>query len=185
MTGLDCLRKEMKIRGCTKSQIDSSTAAIVLDILADSGNKYKELWQKEEHASERLKALEGEMYNFENQSRHLRETVTKLKNELDVLMSHKAFCQDYIDEFNKSLEECETAEGRDALRVAQMFTNSVEINTKYDNTTYIVGLASILSGEKINPITELKKINKKLSSELEIEAMNLRIKQLRTEVRYE
>ena len=44
-----------------------------------------------------------------------------------------------------------------------MFINSTDVNTKYDNTAYIIGLASILSGDtNSSPIAQLKKINPKL-----------------------
>jgi hypothetical protein len=43
-----------------------------------------------------------------------------------------------------------------------MFVNTVSVETKYDNTAFIIGLAAILSNGRINPISELKKINKKL-----------------------
>ena len=70
--------------------------------------------------------------------------------------------EEYVDKFNKSLEECETAEGRDTLRTAQMFVNTVDIETCYDRTAYIIGLASILSNGRMSAIDELKKINKNL-----------------------
>lgn len=76
---------------------------------------------------------------------------------------------DYIESYAsrgkqpyKALDECETAGGKDMLRLAQMFVNSVDVNSKYDNTAYIIGLAGILSGNKVAPIPELKKINRKL-----------------------
>ena len=53
-------------------------------------------------------------------------------------------------------------EGRDTMRIAQMFVNMVDVDTKYDNTAYIIGLAAILSRGGISAIDELKKINKKL-----------------------
>ena len=48
------------------------------------------------------------------------------------------------------------------MRIARMFVNMVDVDTKYDNTAYIIGLAAILSRGGINAIGELKKINKKL-----------------------
>jgi hypothetical protein len=46
-----------------------------------------------------------------------------------------------------------------------MFVNSVNIDSKYDNTAFIVGLAAILSNGECGAISELKKINPKLFDE--------------------
>ena len=43
-----------------------------------------------------------------------------------------------------------------------MFIDSVDVATKYDNTAYIIGLASILSNGSMDAIAELRKINNKL-----------------------
>ena len=66
----------------------------------------------------------------------------------------------YIDKFFAALNECETPEGRDALKKAQMFVNSVNIKTVYDNTAYINGLAAILTkGESATVADGLEKID--------------------------
>ena len=70
--------------------------------------------------------------------------------------------EEYIKKFLDSIEKCETAEARDTMKTAQMFVNSVDVDTKYDNTAFIIGLASILSNGQINGIDELKKINKNM-----------------------
>lgn len=48
--------------------------------------------------------------------------------------------------FGKSLEAMETPEARDQLKTAQLFTNTVKIQSKENNTAYIQGLAQILCG---------------------------------------
>jgi hypothetical protein len=53
---------------------------------------------------------------------------------------------------------CETPQGRDAMRAAQVFANSVNIQTCYDNNAFIIGLASILAGKEMAPIDVVKKI---------------------------
>lgn len=45
-----------------------------------------------------------------------------------------------------------------------MYINTVNINTKYDNTAFIVGLSAILTQTSFEPIKELKKINKNLQT---------------------
>ncbi len=69
---------------------------------------------------------------------------------------------EYIEKFNKSLDECDTKEGRDALRLAQVFVNSVDTNTDQNNTAFINGLACILSrGECGSLFNGFKKLNAK------------------------
>lgn len=162
MTGLDCLREEMEKRGLKKVQIESRTAAVVLDILANSGDKYEQMQKNESDKSAKLKSIESEVRWHEQQLRYLKKAVDEWNKEAEKAREHRKHCEAYIDEFNKSLQECETAEGRDAMRTAQMFVNTVSVDTKYDNTAYIIGLASILSNWNTNAIDQLKKINKEL-----------------------
>jgi chromosome segregation ATPase len=162
MTGLDCLREEMEKRGLTKSQIESKTVAVVLDIIANSGHKYMEIWKNEAIESKKLNDLRHEVQGCKNEIENLKSLISKLNREEAEEEKHRIHCEDYIDEFNKSLMECESETGRDSMKAAQMFVNTVSVDTKYDNTAFIIGLASILSKGGMNPIGELKKINKKL-----------------------
>ena len=162
MTGLDCLREEMKNRGMRQSQIESQVVPVILDIIAESENKYAEMWREEVAETTKLKELRSEIRSAEHRLDYLNRLVGKMEQEEEEAEKHREHCEDYIDEFHKALEACETADGRDIMRVAQMYVNSVSVDTKYDNTAYIIGLAAILSGGKINAIEELQKINKKL-----------------------
>jgi len=162
MTGLDCLREEMMNRGLTKRQCDSKVVAVVLDILANAGNEYQKAWECEQQYTKKLMHLENELNKIDYKIRRKENELFTYQRQIETAKENREHCEDYIDEFNKSLQECETAEGRDAMRTAQMFVNSVDVDTKYGNTAYIIGLASILSGGKVQAIQELKKINKKL-----------------------
>lgn len=159
MTSLDCLREELKRRGMINAQIESTVVAVVLDIVANSGDKYTKIREAEHETSKRLKELEWQVENAERRLRSMRIEEEELRQRREQF-------EDYIDKFNKGLNECETAEGRDAMRTAQVYINSVDVDTKYDNTAYIIGLASILSNGKISAIEELQKINKKIPSRL-------------------
>lgn len=174
MTGLDCLRDEMKKRGMTKSQIESNVVAVMLDILANSENKYSEMWRTEAHETERLKEIRKDIRSEEWTLGYLKRERETLEKEVASVKEQRKHCEDYIESFYKSLEKCETQEGRDALRSAQMFINTVNINSKYDNTAFIIGLASILSKGGINAIAELEKINKKLPTIKEWEEVQVR-----------
>ena len=92
-----------------------------------------------------------------------REAVQREINEMRAeFRGEKEVVKKYIEKFERSLSECETPEGRDAMRKMQIFINNVNVETKYDNTAYIVGLSAILGNSPISPVDELKKINTKL-----------------------
>ena len=165
MTGIDCLRGELEQRGLTKSQIDSKVAAVVLDVVAGSGDKYSSMWKAEENESERLKMLRRETRTAESRLEFTRRRLAGYEQDEKEALERREHLEDYIETFQKTLVECNSESGRDAMRAAQMFVNTVTVETKYDNTAYIIGLAAILSQGKINAISELKKINKKLPGE--------------------
>ena len=71
--------------------------------------------------------------------------------------------QKELRELLAKLDECETAESRDLMKRAQLFIDSVNVETKYDNTAYIAALGAILSAPgSFDCIGELKKINRKV-----------------------
>ena len=159
MTGLDCLREEMAKRGCNKAQIESKAVAVVLDILSNGGTINTDVWE----AEHKLKWCKYEHQAEENRhEREIKSIQTRLANMREQTTSLMEEAREYIEAFNKSLSECESAEGRDAMRRAQVFVNSVDVDTKYDNTAYIIGLAAILSDGKMGAINELKKFNPKM-----------------------
>lgn len=155
MNGLDCLREEMEKRGLTKAQIESKVAAVVLDILSQSGDKYTKMWQEEQEQTERERSARKEAAYYE---RRASSAIITIKNAERLLSE----MQQYMDTLFDALNKCETPEERARLKAAQMFVNSVNVNTKYDNTAYIIGLAQILAGGNLDGIEELKKINPKL-----------------------
>ena len=164
MTGLDCLREELEKRGLSKAQINSKVAAVVLDVVARSGDKYTQMWKSEEEASKRERELEIAIMRAESRLQDLEIRILNAKGALDLYEEKKRKVEEYVNKFIDSLSDCETPEGRDTMRIAQMFTNSVSVDTKYDNTAYIIGLAAILSKGGISAMDELKKINKNMPS---------------------
>lgn len=164
MTGLDCLREELEKRGLSKAQINSKVAAVVLDVVARSGDKYTQMWKSEEEASKRERELKNAIMCAESRLQGLEISILNAKGALDLYEEKKRKVEEYVNKFIDSLGDCETPEGRDTMRIAQMFTNSVSVDTKYDNTAYIIGLAAILSKGGISAMDELKKINKNMPS---------------------
>lgn len=163
-TGLDCLKEEMLCRGCTKQQTETKTVAIVLDILANTDTIHTDIYK----AREELNHLHAKSEELSRQVSERKEQLRSLYREehKDLEETRKIIeeIHEYVDKFDKSLIECETPEQRDKMRTVQFFLDNTNINTKYDNTAYIVALGAILSDGRINPISELQKINKKLDS---------------------
>ena len=168
MTGRQIFITEMQKRGMTNQQINSKVLAVALDILSDN----------EDLIFEMVKDLEDKVVELKSEIRRYEEMATKAEteylkkkkqfNDFEIALANSALqiwrdSATYIAEWLESLKNCETAEGRDLMRKAQVFINSTDVNTKYDNTAYIIGLASILSGDtNSSPIAQLKKINPKL-----------------------
>ena len=155
MTGLELLREELKKRGFNDHNVNGKLVAAVLDILSNTDHVYSDMVKAEQE----LDAV---------RRRVKRMTLEYLRREHELEKAEQDFKQarwemvQYIEKFNSALSECETAEGRDAMRRAQMFVNSVSVGSKYDNTAFIIGLASILTNGSIGAIDELKKVNPKL-----------------------
>ena len=150
MTGLEMLKQEMLKRGCTKAQTESKLVAIVLDIVAETGTAYTDLLE----AEERMKKINNAEADLRKREKALEEAKEKFRAEKE---KFRAETGDYVEDFKNLLRDCETAKARDALRVAQMFTDSIDIKTAYDNTAYINGLAMLLCGQEIPKSIALRK----------------------------
>lgn len=144
MTGLEMLKQEMLKRGCTKVQTESKLVAIVLDIVAETGTAHTDLRE----AEQRVKEIEDEAAAVSRRWEKYAEADKEFREGV----------KEYVEDFKALLRQCETAKARDALKVAQTFTDSVEIKTVYDNTAYIKGLAMILCGQEIPAPIALRKV---------------------------
>lgn len=166
MTGLECLKEELLKRGFTKAQTESKIMLGVLDILANAGGRYNDLDKLDKEKAEVLKQIA----QLKQACAQCESQLSTLRRDKETLIKQINSCADkrygeakqYIDAFMKALGECETPQGRDTLKAAQMFINSVSVDTKYDNTAYIIGLASILSQGNTGAIDQLHKINPKV-----------------------
>ena len=157
-TGLELLRKAIIERGCTKAQAESKVVAVVLDIISGGSGVYTDTAAallRLEELNSTISVRERDLDDMKR--RHDRELFRVSEKEDEVV--------EYIEEFEKRLQECETAEGRDAMRTAQLYVNMCNINSKYDNTAFIIGLSEILSRGGIGAIDTLKKMNPKLFEE--------------------
>lgn len=172
MTGLEMLKEEMLKQGASKSQVNSQTLILAVAVLAQN-EEYITLFEKEKELGSiqfQINNIIREIQDAKDDLKRWKEELQKIKSEsTDVfdesigrIMKIRKEAQQYIDDFYETIEKCETPQERDKLKVAQMFVNSVTIDTKYDNTAFIIGLASILSGGNVSAINELRKINPKI-----------------------
>lgn len=163
MTGLDCLKQELRNRGYKQQQIESKIVVDILDILANSDGKYSDIHKLEHY----IRTMDGEIASMNAQYAKSKRRAAEFEQKKDEIVKEindrAELCikekKEYIDKFFQAIEECETPEGKDTLKKAQMFVNTVNLNTKYDNTAFIIGLASILAQGNVAPIEELRKIN--------------------------
>lgn len=185
MTGIELMREKMLEKGMNKAQTTAKAVTVILEILAESqGHEFLDIWEKEKETEElekRLDLLKSSAKNYaegalrekkdyyfwkekaKNAHQEWIDKTEKLEVELETKRNRIiADTKEYMEKFNKMLTACETEQGRDMLRTAQFFVNNVNIDTKYDNTAYIAGLAAILSKGSINSLEALSKINTKL-----------------------
>lgn len=148
-------QNKLLLRGVNKQAVDGPTVAKAYDIIAGAEETTIADYQ------ESIKDLQKTLEFLEDKERITRAREDRLRELAEEISELKEEAIAYITRFNDSLKECETAEGRDAVRKLQLFVNAVEVETKYDNTSYITGLWAILSGEKVTAIDQLKKMNPK------------------------
>lgn len=132
MTGLDCLKEELYNRGMTRQQVESKVVPVVLDIVAGEVDKFTNYATADKELSER------------NMRLNAREVWIKTYEDEIKTMCNKT--KSYVDGFFDALTKCETPEGRDRLKAAQTFINTVNVQTPQNNTAYIFCLGAILSG---------------------------------------
>ena len=162
MTGLDCLREEMEKRGANKAQIESKTATMVLDILSEANGRYEDLAKLEadiKDCEDYLQKMKSQIYDYEQRVAYLYHKIQSSQEEIQKEIDKKyGEAIAYIEEFHKCLKECETPEGRDAMRRAQVFVNSVNIENERNNTYFIQGLAMVMANNPIGNITKYEKV---------------------------
>ena len=171
MTGRENLIEELRSRGATKAQLNSKLIPLMLEILSESDGEYLRIYELEQEIASKERNLQALQANIQI-AKHKLEDFRKLTQaEIEKLKLARNDFEEDMKTFTQSLAECETAEGRDTIRTAQLYIESVDISTAYDNTAYIIGLASILSNGNVGAMQTLQKINKKLP----LSAIDIRI----------
>lgn len=133
---LEELKQEMIKRGRPKSQVNSKTVALVLDILADSGTAFIDAWEAEEKTRVETARLESERQSLKRQI----DEYEKMRKATEASFAGKTA---YIKDWYETIKATETAEGRDTMRKAQFYIN--EVRTIATPATYADGLARILA----------------------------------------
>ena len=154
MTGLECFQQEMMKRGCSKTQVESKAVAIALDILSKDSDCTFSLIRE---AKEEFRILKGQT------ERELKAAEHRKK---EILMCYEPLwkqTREYIERFMTALDSCETPEGRDRIRAAQVYANTAILETKYDNTVYNNWMGALLCGATaFEGLSKIEKVNPKI-----------------------
>lgn len=148
---LDEMKEELIKRGVSAN---AKCIPHVMDIMTQD-DKYWDLARIDEEIEKKKNELKCLGSKLHLATIEYEDRLKTSKAELDE-------CVKYIEDWYENLCQCESAEGRDKMRAAQVFANTCNIKTCYDNTAFIVGLASILSGETMSPIEAIRQINPRL-----------------------
>ncbi len=165
MTSKELLVQEFMKNGYTSESsarqgVNSKAAETLLGIIANNPDKYFQADDLEKD----IVRLTKERDNLKRSVDYLRRDIDVLKSTLAQMREEEASFVERTDEYINGLLNAETAEGRDAMRKAQLFVNSVDIDTKYDNTAFIIALGEILAQSPAGgAIDKLKKINNKFA----------------------
>jgi chromosome segregation ATPase len=133
--------------GLSKAQVNCKATEATFVVCANNP-EVTELYEVEKRIEKAKRELDNIRYDASNEEQRLRSLKSRYQAQECRAQEIQEETNKYIDEFNDALKNCETAEGRDTLRLAQMFVNSVDIESVQNNTAYINGLACILSGGK-------------------------------------
>ena len=170
--GREEISRRMIALGATKQMAESKTVDFVIAAMTDD-RRFKDALNLDLEIGVVKRELENLRSEISPRKRELQCLQDSIENGTDLFgyaqQQKIDELEHAISEFSKALSECETKEGRDTIRLAQTFINSVNVDTKYDNTAFIVGLAGILSNTKVDCVSELSKINTKLPQVLKEE----------------
>ena len=154
MTSLEELKQEMILRGAKANQVNGKTVAMVLDILSNSNSINTNEWESEQKVKrleERKSQINKEIERLNEEAKKARELKdTELRNVYKNIEERERGIQDmiqYCKDLKQSIEQCETEEGREKVRLAQVFRNSVNVGIGVaDSAAYVLGLAMLLTG---------------------------------------
>lgn len=124
------MQSEMRKRGATRQTTNCVTARMCYDILSGAGTVFEDIPQAEKALAKIKDACE-----FERRRLSCKQEAIEKRERT-------------VRELSAKLQEAQTEEAKDRIRLAEYFKANCEISTKYDNTAFINGLAAILAGKK-------------------------------------
>lgn len=156
MTGLDCLKQKlMENYKLTEKQAEQAVGLTnvhrILETLAmEEGLLEKvaveDIRRREEDIARRERELANAKSRFYNHE--IREAREKLREE--EYQHRKEFDRlKDLERLEAQIAALETPEAKDRLRMYEMFKQDVYVQTPQNNSVYIAGLASILTGTAI------------------------------------
>lgn len=165
MTLMEQLKAELMDRGYSKQQCEAKVVMGVLEVLSHAEGKYFDLDRLKKEVDQLKHDKATLVIDIDNMRASILE-LTAEHREIIADLNEAAEARykstvDYIDQFFTVVRNCETPEGKDAMKKAQLFVDTVSVDTKYDNTAFIIGLAAILSNASDGgfALDELRKIN--------------------------
>lgn len=157
MTGIELLEQQIADRyGVKKASVHNSmqtttarriieTMALNLDLVSDA--VLSSITEREEA----VEAREAELTIKSRQLMHAQCDADNLYSKAQRMMKEAEEKEQATQQILDSICQAETPEARDRLRLLEIFKQSVEIETPQNNSVYIAGMASILSGTPVFP----------------------------------
>lgn len=153
MTGMEIILEKLRNKGYSAGKIKTNAEFIadIVTILSDDETRRKVDVAKM-HETEAQMTYERAVEERSRAQTTLSMANTKELNAENIMAAAKqkeeeaAETLKRVEQLSKVMSDCETQEARDRVRMANLFRGMTDIQTPQNNTAYIAGLASILSG---------------------------------------
>lgn len=167
MSGIELIRERLTELGLNKAATHNKGVELTVAIIAngddvDATIAFKELIDEYHISFNTLNSERAELNRKQRElslyEKHLSEEKERISKSSRILEEQRIQLTHMIDDFKDCLCECETAEGRDAARKTAFYIANTNVNTAYDNTAFINGLAVLLSDTQSNLPDNIKKV---------------------------
>lgn len=154
MTGMEVLEQEFITRyhltpNAAKSALSGITVTRVLEIFAEKMDVISEAALCSLH--DREEAVQKAEMKIIDTKEELAQRGGKIRRLESEAADRLKAAEEKESEYQNNIRNVETAEARDRLRLLEIFKQNVEIETPQNNSVYIAGVASILSGTSVFP----------------------------------
>lgn len=154
MTGIELLETELRKMGFHPSKIRMNMELIsaVVHVVSENKDEVNAAVLYCQSAMEELKKAQS----FEKTARerlHIAEAAERAakSHEQDAMISEREAmaAEQRMRDIETRIEQTETPEARDRIRLAHLFDKMTDRKTCYDNTAYIKGLSEIMAGKEL------------------------------------